>query len=128
MVAGAVPPAAGWRVHRGASINYDPFWLLCLLSPHIVGINGVLVPQEELAVGDDRMAPGRARAGLEGEAAMLLVACRIGFRQPNDPALAEEIEPVVREDHRALAHAAVLPGHLAGVELHRRQDRAGKAI
>ena len=38
--------------------------------------------------------------------------------------LAEEVEAIVGEDQRTLAHAAVLPGDLARIELQRGEDRA----
>src|SRR6185436_16144664 len=99
-----------------------------LFLPNIEGVDIVLIPDEEFAVGNDRMTPGRGPAGLNLKSSVLLVAGGTGFCQADNPLLTVEIESIVGEHDRPFANAPVAPRDLTGIEFHRGQDRVGKPI
>ena len=85
-------PCAGWAGGRplnltaaedaavGPAPDYLPeragMPLAVYLARDVVGVDGVLIAEEELAAGHDGMAPGRQAAGLDLEAAVLAVSGR----------------------------------------------------
>src|SRR5262245_49762950 len=115
------------------SVNYHPPGdeseaLRASFRVDVVGVDGVLIAQEELTAGNDRVAPRRQVARPELESAMLTIPLGCGLGEPDDTVLAVEIQPVVRDHERSLAHAPVLPRNLAGIELHSFEDHVVEAI
>src|SRR6266550_6707309 len=74
------------------------------------------------------MTPGWRAAGPDLKPAVLPIAGGVGLRQPDYTLFAVEVEAVVGKHDRALANAAIPPGDLPGIELHRRQDRIREAV
>src|SRR4029453_12381163 len=98
------------------------------LPHHLVRVDGVLIADEQLAAGDDRVAPRRQVAGRDPEAPVLAVSGGAWFGQSHHAVFAEKVQSIVGRDERTLANAAIAPRDLARVELHRRQDAARESI
>src|SRR5689334_14849805 len=74
------------------------------------------------------MRPRRQVALLYTEASLLVVTSRRRFDQAHHTVLAKTVEIPVRVNERSFADAAVAPGNLTRVELHRSQNGTREAI
>src|SRR5262249_49365600 len=70
---GACPPGPAAQTGEGG-----------LFGPDVVGVEGVLIADEQLAVRHDRMAPGRKAPHGDLEPAMLTIGRGIGLGQAHD--------------------------------------------
>src|SRR5262249_3230279 len=112
------PAAPARAALAGAAGSWGGFSRRASLRLDVVAEEGAALVQEEFAAADhrvrDRLAP--AAAG-RAEAALLLVAVRLGLPQGPLAVLAAGVQhPVGRRDGR-LADAAVVPLLLAGLEV-----------
>src|ERR1044072_1773467 len=124
-----MPALLAWRRARvNAAICSGRDGLRSLLLPQVVCVDSVLIAQEEVAAGDDRMRPRRQRVLRDAEASLLDVGGRVGLEEPYHAVLAQGVEHPVGEDERALADPAVTPRDPARVEADRRQDAAREAV
>jgi hypothetical protein len=96
---------------------------------HVVAEQQALVAQVQLAVGDDRVRPGRGAAALRlVEVAAFDVLVGVRFHQDHRAALVAVVQPSVRRRDRALARPVGGPLHLAGLELNAGQPAAVVAV
>src|SRR5262245_12313999 len=86
--------------------------------PHVVGGQRFLIPDVEPSGADDGVGPGGFAVRGELEAAVLAVGLGRALGQDEVVAFAQQVEHSVGHAERALPGSAVLPGDLAGLELH----------
>src|SRR5262245_52679375 len=89
---------------------------------HVERVDLVLIAEDQFPTSDDGMTPCGRPLRRNGETSAFAISRRVRFGEPDDAILAEEIQPLVGEDERALPHAPIAPCQPARVEVQCRED------
>src|SRR5262249_40081832 len=95
---------------------------------YFIAIQILLIANEQFAVGEDRMRPGRLAGARRRETAVLDVLLRVGLDQDDRPALIAIVQATVGVSDRSLTGLALAPLHLARHDLQTRQPALVGAV